>query len=256
MSHGKHRRSSRPNTSGRGPGRGRAAVVTAASVIGASAGLMFTAGPASAATASDVTIAQAAQNAGLPSCRGIPLSTWVAVALAESGGNTTAHATVGEDSRGLWQINMRAHSSWVGSRNLYDPNVNAWAARQVCASQGIGAWSAYKNGMHVKYLARGAAAAAAVGSGTGARTISAVTPAAPAATAPAPASSGYMRLGVEGVRWDVALVQKRLAAIGYPITIDGRFGPQTNHMVVDFQKKNGLVPDGVVGPLTHDRLFA
>ncbi|WP_018502870.1 peptidoglycan-binding protein [Parafrankia discariae] len=254
MSHGKHRLSSRPNTSARRRGRGRAAVVTAASVIGASAGLMFTAGPASAATVSDVTIAQAAQNAGLPSCRGIPLSTWVAVALAESGGNTTAHATVGEDSRGLWQINMRAHASWVGSRDLYDPNVNAWAARQVCASQGIGAWSAYKNGMHVKYLSRGAAAAAAV-SGGAARTISTVAPAAASAPAPATASSGYMRLGVAGVRWDVALVQKRLADIGYPITIDGRFGPQTNHMVVDFQKKNGLVPDGVVGPLTHDKLF-
>jgi hypothetical protein len=32
-----------------------------------------------------------------------------AIALAESGGNSRAHNPVGEDSRGLWQINARAH---------------------------------------------------------------------------------------------------------------------------------------------------
>ncbi|WP_242424658.1 peptidoglycan-binding protein, partial [Frankia sp. EI5c] len=185
------------------------------------------------------------------------LSTWVAVALAESGGNTTAHATVGEDSRGLWQINMRAHGSWVGSRNLYDPNVNAWAAKRVCDSQGIRAWSAYTNGMHVKYLARGAAAAAAVGSGrtTLVATTGSSASASAKATTTTSTSSGYMRLGVGGVRWDVALVQQKLRDLGYPIVVDGKFGPQTNHMVIDFQKKHGLVADGVVGPRTHKALF-
>ncbi|CUU58008.1 Transglycosylase SLT domain-containing protein [Parafrankia irregularis] len=246
MSTGKHRKS----PSVRRRGRGRSAAVAAASVIGASAGLFLTASPASAAVISDTSIAQAAKNAGLNSCRGIPLSTWVAVALAESGGNTTAHATVGEDSRGLWQINMRAHASWVGNRDLYDPNVNAWAARQVCQSQGITAWSAYTNGMHTKYLARGAAAAAAVGN-----SVSTTVSTAPSASANRAVDSGYMRLGVSGPRWDVSLVQDQLRKLGYPIVVDGYFGPQTNHMVIDFQKKHGLVPDGVIGPLTHKALF-
>lgn len=255
MSIGKHRMPKSKPSSTRSRGRGRSAAVAAASVISASAGLFFTASPASAATISDVSIAQAAKNAGLPSCRGIGLSTWVAVALAESGGNTTAHATVGEDSRGLWQINMRAHSSWVGSRNLYDPNVNAWAAKRVCDTQGIRAWSAYTNGMHTKYLSRGAAAAAAVGSGSTTTVSTAPRATGGSSTSPWTGGGGYMRLGVTGVRWDVALVQQKLQTLGYPITVDGRFGPQTNHVLIDFQKKNCLVPDGVVGPATHAKLF-
>ena len=51
--------------------------------------------------------------------------TMTAIALAESGGDTNAHATHGEDSRGLWQINVQAHGDWVGNRNLYDPLENA-----------------------------------------------------------------------------------------------------------------------------------
>jgi len=95
----------------------------------------------------------------LDGCGGLSLGGWVAVALAESGGNANAHNPNGEDSRGLWQINMDAHASWVGSNNLFDPNFNAVAAKHVCDIQGPGAWSVYNNGMYVQYLARGNAAA-------------------------------------------------------------------------------------------------
>jgi hypothetical protein len=51
-----------------------------------------------------------------------------AVARRESGGNPRAHAlTSREDSRGLWQINVRAHPTWA-LRDLYDPRVNVQAA--------------------------------------------------------------------------------------------------------------------------------
>jgi len=108
---------------------------------------------------SDVDIAQVARNAGLDGCGGLSLGGWVAIALAESGGNTNAHNPNGEDSRGLWQINMDAHASWVGDRNLFDPNFNAVAAKHVCDIQGPGAWSVYSNGMYTQHLARGNAAA-------------------------------------------------------------------------------------------------
>src|SRR5947209_19326611 len=36
-------------------------------------------------------------------------ATMTAIAMAESGGDSRSHATVGEDSRGLWQINAQAH---------------------------------------------------------------------------------------------------------------------------------------------------
>lgn len=45
----------------------------------------------------------------------------------------------------------------------------------------------------------------------------------------------------------VARLQARLARLGYPITkIDGKFGPQTQAVVMQFQNANGLVVDGVV----------
>lgn len=51
-----------------------------------------------------------------------------AVALRESGGRPQARAlTQREDSRGLWQINVRAHPQWA-LRDLFNPRVNAKAA--------------------------------------------------------------------------------------------------------------------------------
>jgi peptidoglycan hydrolase-like protein with peptidoglycan-binding domain len=36
---------------------------------------------------------------------------------------------------------------------------------------------------------------------------------------------------------------------------DGRFGNDTKKQVIAFQRKNNLVPDGIVGPLTWQVLF-
>ncbi|SNQ48096.1 putative Transglycosylase family protein, peptidoglycan binding protein [Frankia canadensis] len=249
MAKGKHRKRA---------ARRRGATIAAAGVLGAGVSMLATAGPASAATGavSDVTIAQVAANAGLSGCSGVPLSTWVAVALAESGGNTFAHATAGEDSRGLWQINMRAHAGWVGSRNLYDPATNAWAAKQVCSSQGVRAWSTWTNGMYTRFTARGQAAASAVGGGAAIRTISyTAAPVAAQVAAPVAKAAGYPSLvsGL-GYRDDVRRIQQKLADLGYPIQVDGQFGYQTNHMVRDYQLKHGLLVDGVVGPQTSASL--
>ena len=58
-------------------------------------------------------------------------TTWTAIALAESGGDPAAHNPVGEDSRGLWQINLDAHSARWGGADLNDPEVNARAAYEI-----------------------------------------------------------------------------------------------------------------------------
>jgi hypothetical protein len=245
MSKGKHRKQS--------PRPGRAAVATVG-VVGATAGMMLSASPAEASTVvADSAIATAARNAGLGGCRGVPLSAWVAVALAESGGNPDAHNTSGEDSRGLWQINMRAHAGWVGNRNLYDPATNAWAARRVCDGSGPRAWTTYSSGAYLRYLARGKAATTGAGSGGG--------------PVPVALAAGYRTNAATGQRPIVSMrtggsqpqavreIQQKLAALGYPIMVDGIFGPQTNHMVKDYQRKHGLVADGVVGPRTRAALF-
>ncbi|NLX70823.1 MAG: peptidoglycan-binding protein [Clostridiales bacterium] len=52
---------------------------------------------------------------------------------------------------------------------------------------------------------------------------------------------------------DVAVLQNILASLDYySFTIDGLFGPLTRQAVMNLQRDNGLVPDGIVGPLTYD----
>lgn len=56
---------------------------------------------------------------------------------------------------------------------------------------------------------------------------------------------------------DVAYVQAILQQLGYdlgPAGVDGDFGPKTEEAVIVFQKKNGLIADGVVGPMTYQAL--
>ncbi|MDT3444335.1 MULTISPECIES: peptidoglycan-binding protein [unclassified Pseudofrankia] len=235
--------------------RRRGSAVVAAGVMTATAGAAVFAGasPASAASTivSDSQIAAYAHSAGLDSCR-VGLATWVAIALAESSGNRYAHATVGEDSRGLWQINMRAHAGWVGSRDLYDPATNAWAATQVCKGSGPSAWTTYTKGAYRAYLARGNAAANAVGSGA--------VLAAPVSLAKAPAipaNAWYLSQAANHATYldAVRQLQQKLASLGYTVGVDGYFGPQTNGVVRAYQASHGLLVDGVVGPQTHKALF-
>lgn len=81
-----------------------------------------------------------------------------------------------------------------------------------------------------------------------------VTP--PAQPAPAP-TGGLLRRGMVGI--DVVNLQNKLNVHGYSLKADGVFGLKTESAVKDFQAKNGLGVDGVVGPATRgalDRVFA
>ena len=90
-------------------------------------------------------------------------SIMAAIAMAESGGRSGAHnnnPATGDNSYGLWQVNMlggmgpqRRRSFGIGSNEaLFDPAVNAGAARKVFESQGFGAWSVFKSGAYKQYL--------------------------------------------------------------------------------------------------------
>lgn len=89
-----------------------------------------------------------------------------AIAASESGGNPTAHnpdASTGDNSYGLWQINMlgkmgperRDKFGIQNDEELFDPKVNAKAAYIIYKEQGFNAWSDYKNNKYVNYLPEG-----------------------------------------------------------------------------------------------------
>lgn len=80
-------------------------------------------------------------------------ATMTAIALAESGGNSRAHNPSGEDSRGLWQINLDAHRSWAGGVDLYDPVENAKAAYRISREgHDISPWTVTHGGGSARYL--------------------------------------------------------------------------------------------------------
>lgn len=93
--------------------------------------------------------------------------TATAIAIAESGGNASAlndNTATGDESYGLWQINMlgkmgEERERLFGRRNgLWKPGVNAKAAYTIYGQQGFRAWSVYKSGSYLKFIARARAA--------------------------------------------------------------------------------------------------
>lgn len=56
-----------------------------------------------------------------------------------------------------------------------------------------------------------------------------------------------LKLGSTGE--DVKILQKRLGLIA-----DGVFGPLTEKKVIEWQKSNGITPDGIVGKITWDKM--
>jgi hypothetical protein len=100
-------------------------------------------------------IAQYAANAGFTADQ---LPTITAIALAESGGDPQAHGDrtlgSGTGSFGLWQIYSDAHPEFGPDfTQLYDPQTNANAAFSVFRQQGFSAWSTFKGGQYLTFLA-------------------------------------------------------------------------------------------------------
>ena len=54
----------------------------------------------------------------------------------------------------------------------------------------------------------------------------------------------------------VQTLQELLREAGYPLTVDGSFGPLTDQAVRSFQQANHLNVDGIVGPQTWGALIA
>jgi len=76
----------------------------------------------------------------------------------------------------------------------------------------------------------------------------------PATFAKLNAKASLLTLGSSGS--DVKLLQTSVNKKGYKLTVDGFFGQSTVNAVKDYQNKNGLKADGVVGPATLSKLNA
>ena len=109
-------------------------------------------------------LTQLARSVGMPENK---IPTMVAIALAESGGDSAAHnpdASTGDNSYGLWQINMlgdlgpdrRQKFGIKSNEELFDPVTNAKAAKYVMEKGGgLKAWSTYKGegkGAYAQFL--------------------------------------------------------------------------------------------------------
>lgn len=109
----------------------------------------------------DAQIAGAAKSAGFT---GKALAIAVAIALAESSGNPSAHNRKPPDnSYGLWQINMfgdmgparRKQFGLKSNEDLFNPNVNAKAAYAISnGGKNFKAWSTYLFGNYLAYMPR------------------------------------------------------------------------------------------------------
>ncbi len=53
---------------------------------------------------------------------------------------------------------------------------------------------------------------------------------------------------------DVKQIQALINGFGFNLIIDGIFGPETQDAIIDFQRRSGLVADGVVGEQTWGAL--
>jgi peptidoglycan hydrolase-like protein with peptidoglycan-binding domain len=72
-------------------------------------------------------------------------------------------------------------------------------------------------------------------------------------TTTAKATQGtILTIGSQGAA--VKELQEKLNALGYKLTVDGIYGNKTADAVKDFQSKNGLRADGIVGPKTMEKL--
>jgi hypothetical protein len=95
-----------------------------------------------------------------------------AIALAESGGDPRAHndnQATGDDSFGLWQINMigdigkeRRQALGIRNEDLFKPPTNARAAHFIFTRETFTAWTTFKNDLHKAHLGAARQAAAEV----------------------------------------------------------------------------------------------
>lgn len=68
--------------------------------------------------------------------------------------------------------------------------------------------------------------------------------------------ANYRELYYGSTGEDVRRLQEALNDAGYPLTIDGIYGAKTQNAVTGYQRKNGLLVDGIAGNQTQGHLYS
>ena len=179
-------------------------------------------------------------------------STWEELRQCESGGNYSANT--GNGYYGAYQFSL---STWrglgySGMPHQAPPAVQDEAALKLAQLYGFGQWPVCGRGMGPDQLLPGASSsgASAQASRTAERTQLLASPV--SYTGP---SRLYTTAMVNQVHEEVRAWQAQMNKIGYPIAVDGRYGPQSAAAARRLQAAKGILVDGILGPQTWRATF-
>jgi hypothetical protein len=180
-------------------------------------------------------------------------TTWDGLRQCESGGNYSTNT--GNGYYGAYQFSPTTWRGlgYSGMPHTAPPAVQDEAAIRLAQRSGFGQWPVCGRGMGSDQLAPGSSA-----SGAG---IQASRSAERASLVARPVSGvpnlnrTYTAAMANRASDDVRAWQQKMNSLGYPITVDGRYGPQSASAARALQAARGLAVDGVLGPRTWAATF-
>jgi len=181
-------------------------------------------------------------------------SSWAQLRQCESGGNYSIDT--GNGFYGAYQFDLRTWHGlgYSGKPSHAPPAVQDAAAQKLASQRGFSPWPVCGRGMPAS-LAQVSPGDATPPAASRANTRIALTATNPANGGRSPGTVFSTALAGTD-RPDVRAWQTQMNKIGYPVTVDGRYGAQSAAACRHLQAAKGLAVDGLVGDATWAATFA